>query len=125
MRIAHQTPLAGPGIALAASREGAKNLSDDERHDQTIASEILNYFLRNPHAVDSLEGVARWRLMEDLVRRKLDETEAALRWLVEEGYLTTSVSPGSTAMFRLNPERVEQARQFLAVSAARARTRPQ
>ena len=89
-----------------------------------MASEILDYFIRNPQAVDSLEGVARWRLMDDLIRRKLDETEAALAWLVGQGYLTSSTSPGGTAMFQLNPQRLEEARQFLAASAARPRNRP-
>jgi hypothetical protein len=89
-----------------------------------MVSEILDYFIRNPQAVDSLEGVARWRLMDDLIRRKLDETEAALAWLVGQGYLTSFTSPGGTAIFQLNPQRLEEARQFLATSAARPRNRP-
>ena len=79
-----------------------------------IVREIVNYFVRNPQAVDSLEGVARWRLMDEVIRRKLDETEAALQWLVARGFLTTSIAPGGTATFRLNPERSDEARQFLA-----------
>jgi hypothetical protein len=86
-----------------------------------MASEILNYFVRHPEAADSLEGLTRWRLMNEVVRRKLDETEAALEWLVAQGYLMSSVSPGGAATFRLNPERIDDARQFLAAPAAHAR----
>ena len=78
-----------------------------------MAREILDYFVRNPHAADSLEGVARWRLMDEVIRRKLDETEAALEWPVAQGYLTRSVAPGGTPTFRLNPEHIEKSRRFL------------
>jgi len=73
-------------------------LSTDGRPEHTVASESLNYLMRNPQPVDSLEGIARWRLMDDISRRKLDETEAALEWLLGQGYLTRSASPGGTTM---------------------------
>ena len=98
-------------------------MANDLPPEKKIASEILNYFVRNPHAADSLEGVARWRLMDEVIRRKLDETEAALEWLVAQGYLTTSISPGGTATFSLNPERAGEARKFLARASSRDRRR--
>jgi hypothetical protein len=84
-----------------------------------MASDILSYFVRNPQAADSLEGVARWRLMDEMIRRTVDETQAALAWLVAQGYLTSRTSPGGAVTFSLNPERVEEARQFLAGSSSR------
>jgi hypothetical protein len=91
-------------------------LANDQPIDQEMAREILRYFVRNPQATDSLEGVARWRLMDEVIRRKLDETAGALEWLVAQGYLTSSISPGGTATFRLNAERVGESRRFLAAS---------
>ncbi len=82
--------------------------------NRDMAREILNYFIRNPQAADTLEGVARWRLMDEVIRRKLDETSTVLEGLVARGYLTRSISPGGIATFSLNPERVDEARQFLA-----------
>jgi hypothetical protein len=79
-----------------------------------MAREILNYFMRNPQAADTLEGVARWRLMDEVIRRRLDETGTVLEALVARGYLTRSVSPGGIATFSLNQERVSEAREFLA-----------
>jgi hypothetical protein len=87
-------------------------------HHPEMAQEILNYFVRNPHAADSLEGIARWRLMDEAIRRNLDETETALEWLVAHGYLTSSISPGGTATFSLNPHRIEEAREFVARRSA-------
>ncbi len=69
------------------------------------AREILEYFLRNPKVADSLEGIARWRLLEQVIHRTISETEGALKWLVEEGYLIEVEQPCSRRLFRLNPEK--------------------
>jgi hypothetical protein len=69
------------------------------------AREILEYFLRNPNAADSLEGIARWRLLEQVIHRTIVETEGALKWLVEEGYLIAVEQRRSRPLFRLNPEK--------------------
>jgi hypothetical protein len=82
-----------------------------------ITREVLAYFVRNPLAADSLEGVARWRLMDEVIRRRLEETEVALNWLVAKGYLVSSVVPGGTATFRLNGDRLVDAQEFLSRSA--------
>jgi hypothetical protein len=89
-----------------------------------MAREILRYFVRNPQAADSLEGVARWRLMDEVIRRKLDETEAGLQWLVAQGYLTSSVAPGGAVTFSLNAARAEEAERFLSGSRERGKRAP-
>ena len=67
--------------------------------------QILNYFLRNPNAADSLEGITRWRLLEEQIHRSLRETDVALSWLVERGFLDEVKTPGAPPIFRLKPER--------------------
>jgi hypothetical protein len=73
-------------------------LAKNQPIDPKMAREILRYFVRNPQATDSLEGMARWRLMDEAVRRKLDGTATALEWLMAQGCLTSSISTsmGST-----------------------------
>jgi hypothetical protein len=73
----------------------------------------LNYFVRNPKAADSVEGVARWRLLDQTIHRTVDETHQALAWLVAKGFLSQATTPGAGTIFTLNPERKEQARRFL------------
>jgi hypothetical protein len=81
---------------------------------EKVAKEILSYFLRNPQAADSLKGVAQWRLLEEKVHRQVDDTDAALQWLVEEGFLTF-VSPRFTEpLYQLNLQNREEAEEFLA-----------
>jgi hypothetical protein len=77
------------------------------------AKEILDYFLRNPEAADTLMEVARWRLMHEAVRRSVESTEKALNWLIAEGYLQEERRAGTERIFRLNPDRSEDAKTFL------------
>jgi hypothetical protein len=84
-----------------------------DKSNETVAREILDYFLRNPETADSLTGIARWRLLEEAVQRSVAKTEGALRWLLEQGYLRQVRMRGSEGIFRLNPEKLRDARLFL------------
>lgn len=81
------------------------------------ARQILAYFVRNPSAADSLEGIAHWRLLEEAVHRSVLETDEALRWLVKEGYLIEIVQPQSKRLFQLNPEKHKDAESLLRVNS--------
>ena len=83
----------------------------DPEHER--AKEILSYFVRNPRAADSVEGVARWRLLDQAIHRSVEETHQALAWLVAEGFLCEATPAGSGTIFTLNAARSEQARRFL------------
>jgi hypothetical protein len=88
-----------------------------------MAKEVLRYFLQNPHAADSLEGVAEWRLLEDAVQRRVEGTHRALGWLVRHGFLRHVPTAGTGGIFSLNPERRAEAERFLKPVAA-GHTRP-
>ena len=85
--------------------------------DDTAAA-ILTYFIRHPKAADDLEGIARWRLAEELAHRVVEETSRALDWLVKEELLEECAIPGGGKVYSLNADQIEKARKFLA-------TRPQ
>jgi hypothetical protein len=74
-----------------------------------IVRETLTYFLRNPAATDSLEGIARWRLLEQAIQRTLVETQTAIEWLVDRGFLLGDERPGTPRLFRLNPAKAGEA----------------
>jgi hypothetical protein len=78
-----------------------------------MVREILSYFLHNPHAADSLEGVATWRLLDESVRRNVEDAREALAWLVSRGYLRQEVRASSGPIFTLNEERRREADVFL------------
>ena len=77
------------------------------------AREVLNYFFHNPRAADTLEGVARWRLLEETVRRGIDDTKQALDWLVTEGYLNRVSTPYTEPIYQLNQDERARAKEFL------------
>lgn len=78
------------------------------------AAEVLRYYVENPGAVDTLEGIARWRLLDDFVRRRVAETEEALQWLVEHGYLERGDAlPAGTPVYRLSTRGAGEAARVL------------
>jgi hypothetical protein len=85
---------------------GGKQLAD-------IASDILNYFLRNPTVIDSFDGIVRWRVLEEIVRRSVTETEDALHWLIAKGYLSEEKVPGRKSMYRLVPSKRADAERLV------------
>jgi len=78
------------------------------------AMEVLDHFVRNPQAADTLEGVARWRLLRETVHRSVDETAAALDWLVAEGFLNETSTTHAKAIYSLNPQAIDEAKELLA-----------
>jgi len=89
-------------------------LSGVGERQNDIATEILAYFARNPKAVDNLEGIVRWRLLEQVVHRTLDETREALDWLVHQGALLETAAPGYGPVFRLNAQ--EKSREMPSIT---------
>lgn len=73
----------------------------------------MSYFLRNPEAADTLTGIARWRLMQENVRRSVETTENALKWLLSEGYVRREAHAGTETIYQLNRDRLEEAESFL------------
>jgi hypothetical protein len=81
---------------------------------EEVARDILSYFVRNPQTADDLEGIARWRLMRETIRRSVEDTSSALEWLAEQGFLVREVTAAGGPIFRLNPVNRVRAEAFLA-----------
>ena len=85
------------------------------------ATEILEYFVRNPRAADSLEGVARW-LLRKTVHLRVEACDEAIGWLVAQGFLLQKSAAGAVPIFYLNEEKVADVEQFLAKAGGRRST---
>lgn len=90
--------------------------------DAEMVKAILCYFLRNPRAADSLEGVARWRLLEEAVHSRVRETQQALTWLVDAGFLCEATTAETGSIFSLNSEKQVEAEEFLMASSLTGQT---
>lgn len=87
-----------------------------------LAQEILAYFVRNPQAVDNLEGITRWRLQEERIRQQIRDASVALDWLVKRRYLEKLSSPMAEPVYRLNEANRSAVERFLARRAGGKRT---
>ena len=88
-----------------------------------FARQVLGYFVRNPQAADTLEGIARWRLLEEQLHHSLPQTYAAITWLVEQHYLQVVQPVSSVQLYRLDPQRQKDAVHFLARQKTQKDTR--
>jgi hypothetical protein len=81
--------------------------------EPAMARMILNYFSRHPRAADTLEGIARWRLMEEQVQRVMEDTREAIEWLISKGYLKEQERPYSGSIYSLNEGQAREIERFL------------
>jgi hypothetical protein len=82
----------------------------DERR---VAKQIVSYFLRNQKAADTLEGIARWRLLEEQIHQTVRITEQALRSLVAMGLVVTERTATAGIVYHLNEIRRSEAEEFV------------
>jgi len=86
------------------------------------AKRILSYFIRNPTATDTCEGIARWRLLEQAIHQTTEETAQAIGWLESRGFLKRVGRTGSTPLFMLDSSHSAEAAEFLADAKLRRPT---
>jgi hypothetical protein len=95
-----------------------------ERARRQVAEEILTYFLRNADAADDIEGIVRFRLLDQGIERRVRDVSEALAWLVSSGLLDRTIRPGTGPIFSLNPTMRDQAERLVSAGrSARARRR--
>ena len=80
------------------------------------ARAVLSYFFRHRRAADTLEGVVRWRLLEEQVQRTTLETKEAIDWLVSKRFLNEDARPYSGSIYSLNSGLTEEIERFLNTS---------
>jgi hypothetical protein len=108
------------GEVLCVTREWLLKRHDDET-EREVAKQILRYFHRNPQAADTIEGVARWRLLEETIRSNLEVVMKAVAWLVSEGVLIKESRPANATLFRLNSAESEKIEKLLAQQETKGR----
>ena len=89
-------------------------MNDTEAAPPVRAREILRHYVEHPGSADSLEGIAEWLLLEEMVQRRVEETRQALRWLVAHGFLQrTAGSVATPPLYRLNVDKLSDAEGLL------------
>ena len=78
-----------------------------------LARDLLELYLTNPTLVETTEGLARWRLAEQLLETTMRETQQALEWLVSRGFLRQISGRQGRTVFMMNPDRRDEAQHWI------------
>jgi len=78
-----------------------------------VNREILGYLLDHPDAKDTVDGVIKWWLPEDLVDRGKKTVQEVLEILVSRGWLTERNVTSSEKIYGMNKDRLEEIENFL------------
>lgn len=96
----------------------------DSNIDFELVEDVLRYFTRNPNAADTVEGLARWRLVDEVIHSNLEHVAEAVAWLVSQGMLVEESTSPLTKVVRLNEQELGQIKRFLQQVKSKARKRP-
>ena len=88
------------------------------RGSPSFADQILAYLARNPHARDTRDGIRQWWLGTSAAT-SAEEVDAALKDLVEKGYLSETEGPDGHVHYCSAAD--SRARSGLRASSARRR----
>lgn len=79
-----------------------------------MAYEILHYVTRRPRAQDTFDGILKWWLLEHWIERQRQGVRRAVEELLEAGLLISSRGRDDRERFRVDPGRLEEARELVA-----------
>jgi hypothetical protein len=81
--------------------------------NEKVTREILGYLLEHPDAKDTVDGVIKWWLPEDLVDRGKKTVQEVLEILVSRGWLTERNVTSSEKIYGMKKDRLEEIENFL------------
>lgn len=96
----------GAGIA-AISSQAELNAMYEMRRSQ-ISRAILDYLSKNPHAQDTLLGIAQWWLPQQQIKTNTTTLNEALTELVDRGLILQSKGKDCQLHYRLNRRKLGQ-----------------
>jgi hypothetical protein len=79
---------------------------------EEVVCEILQYLTENPHAQDTVEGIARWWISEQTIRKRRGLVEKALATLVAEDLVIARKGPDTQTVYKINDQRREKIETF-------------
>ena len=78
-----------------------------------MAKDMLTYLLAHSEAEDTIEGIIDWWLLEETIKHRKKEVQAALDELVAQTLITTRKSEDSRIRYRINNRKMKEIRELL------------
>ena len=74
---------------------------------------VLRYLVKNPDAKDTIEGIRRWWLPEELRSVDKNTIERSLGCLIRRGWLNARAMGSTTKFYFLIREKMEEIKTYL------------
>ncbi|HEX3034022.1 MAG TPA: hypothetical protein VHT73_02680 [Thermodesulfobacteriota bacterium] len=84
-----------------------------------IVNEILAYLSEHPDAQDTLEGIVRWWLLEQEIKRERDKVKEALNELVNRGLVIERKGSNTQVRYLINRDKLKEIQELLKKGAER------
>jgi hypothetical protein len=78
-----------------------------------FVSEILRYLIAHPKAKDTVRGIERWWLSQNVGLEAKRKLEDSLDFLVAKGWVVERRSAQSPTLYSLNEAELDQIKKFL------------
>lgn len=85
---------------------------DISKNQKTIASLILNYLVKHPEAMDTVEGITRWWLLRERIDQSLQTVNRTLEFLLQKDFIK-KLKIQDNQFYKLNDIRCEEIHKFL------------
>lgn len=82
------------------------------KETEEVVCDILQYLTENPHAQDTVEGIAQWWISERTIRKRMGLVKKALETLVAEDLVIARKGPDAQTIYRMNAQRREEIETF-------------
>ena len=87
------------------------NLNNNEKAH--ICNEILSYLVEHPGAMDTIEGIVGWWLLEQKIKHQTGKIKEALEELVDKGLLVEQQGKDVHTYYQLNWDAYEKIRSLV------------
>ena len=79
----------------------------------SIARDILAYLIEHPESQDTLEGIMQWWLLEQEIKRWIDQVQAAIAELVASGFVLERRGKDGRIHYRINRSRKQKIKTLI------------
>lgn len=93
------------------------SIDSEEMPRNEVITEILRYVVAHPRAKDTIKGIEKWWLSENIGREGKRKITEALDLLVAKGWLIARCSPRSETIYSLNESGLLEIKAFLEESS--------
>jgi len=85
-----------------------------------LRDEILEYFIANPNAQDTVKGIVTWWFLERPIKPRTDTVEKVLKKLAKDGLVIARKGRDSQTRYKMNRKRREEIISLLHKSSGTA-----